>query len=183
VDQVHGSRNGLVGKIRNLATSWKLAAGRVRKGLPSAHLVETMDHTPQVPAGDDRPLRLLERTPVGPEHLRRLADLVRAAQEAARESGAELQSEFGKEHVALIVACNQFVRLFRGGSQPGAVELLLDPASKESLQRAGYALGDPEGAVFKLFGWVRLDPMQGDSKVLLDAVGKAFAKAKSTGKK
>ncbi|HUR62499.1 MAG TPA: hypothetical protein VM286_09080 [Candidatus Thermoplasmatota archaeon] len=142
-----------------------------------------MDHTPTVPAGDDRPLRLLERAPVPEPHRQLLQDLVRTAQACASDAGAELQSEFGKEHVALIVGCNQFVRLFRGGEHPGAVEVLLDPAQRKSLEGSGFTLGEPEGAVFKLFGWVRVDPMQGDRKGLESAVQAAFAKAKASGKK
>ncbi|MEA3189835.1 MAG: hypothetical protein QOD77_417 [Thermoplasmata archaeon] len=138
-----------------------------------------MDHTPTVPASDDRPLRLLERTPVAPEHKARLLDLVRAAQAVAAADGAELQSEFGAEHVGLIVGCNQFARLFRGGPEPGAVELRIDAPDKARLEAAGFALRPPDGAVFKLFGWIRLDPMQGDPKALEAAVGAAFAKAKA----
>lgn len=137
-----------------------------------------MDHTPTVPAGDDRPLRLLERAPVGEAHKQVLLDLVRTAQACAADAGAELQSEFGKEHVALIVGCNQFVRLFRGGAQPGAVEVLLDAPEKAALAQAGFALGEPEGAVFRLFGWVRVQPTQGPAAALQDAVRAAFGRAR-----
>src|ERR1041385_9277473 len=89
-----------------------------------------MDHTPTQPASDDRPLRLLERTPVPDAHKERLFALVRRGQADAAGTGAELQAEFGAEHVALITGCNQFVRLFRGGPEPGAVELLLPPAAQ-----------------------------------------------------
>lgn len=142
-----------------------------------------MDHTPTQPAGDDRPLRILERAPVPPEHKERLFHLVREGQAAAEASGAELQAEFGKEHVALIVGCNQFIRLFRGGAEPGAVELLLPDDGKKALASAGFTLRDPEGQVFRLFGWVRVDPMQGDAAALDAAVGSAFAKAKANEKK
>lgn len=141
-----------------------------------------MDHTPTVPASDDRPLRLLERTPVAPEHKERLMGLVRVAQAAAAAAGAELQSEFGAEHVGLIVGCNQFTRLWRAGPEPGAVELRLDAPDKARLEAAGFALRPPEGAVFKLFGWIRLDPMQGDAAALEEAVRAAFVKAKSAAK-
>jgi hypothetical protein len=133
-----------------------------------------MDHTPTVPA-DERALRLLERAPE-PQRAR-LLDAVAWAQQAAAATGDELQAEFGKDHVALIVGCNQFVRLWRGGAQPGAVELLLDPADKAKLGSA-FPLGDPEGAVFKLFGWVRVDPAAGPSTDLEAAVGAAYRKAK-----
>jgi hypothetical protein len=142
-----------------------------------------MDHTPTQPAGDDRPLRLLERAPVPPEHKERLFHVVRHGQGQAAAVGAELQAEFGAEHVALIVGCNQFVRLFRAGSEPGAVELLLPEDGKKALAAAGYTLREPEGQVFKLFGWVRVDPMQGAPQALDDAVAAAFRKAHATGKK
>lgn len=141
-----------------------------------------VDHTPMVPA-DDRALRILERTPVPEAHKERLFALVRSAQEKAAEAGEELQSEFGREHVALIVGCNQFIRLFRGGAEPGVVELLIDAPQKTALQDAGFRLRDPEGAVFKLFGWVRLDPLQGDEAALDSAVAAAFAKATAGAKK
>jgi hypothetical protein len=142
-----------------------------------------MDHTPMVPAGDDRPLKILERTPVSEAHKQVLFDVVRTAQETAQAAGAELQSEFGKEHVALIVGCNQFVRLFRGGEQPGAVEVLLDAPQRQQLAQAGFTLGEPDGAVFKMFGWVRVQPTQGPEAALQAAVRAAFAKAKASGKK
>ena len=142
-----------------------------------------MDHTPQTPATDDRPLRVLERAPVPQEHKQRLYALVQEAQQAAALAGDELQAEFGKEHVALIVGCNQFLRLWKGGTRPGAVELLLDAPGKAILAASGFTLGEPDGQVFKLFGWVRVDPMQGPSAPLADAVGKAFAKAKATKKR
>ncbi|HEX2066327.1 MAG TPA: hypothetical protein VHI93_05885, partial [Candidatus Thermoplasmatota archaeon] len=68
-----------------------------------------MDHTPTAPAGDDRALKLLERAPVAEGHRKVLFGLVRTAQECAAAAGVELQAEFGKEHVALIAHCNQFV--------------------------------------------------------------------------
>lgn len=140
-------------------------------------------HTPTQPAGDDRPLRLLERTPVAPEHKERLFHLVRQGQERAAAAGAELQAEFGAEHVALIVGCNQFIRLFRAGPEPGAVELLLPDDGKTALQQAGFALREPAGKVFQLFGWVRVDPMQGPQPALDAAVASAFDKAKAATKK
>jgi hypothetical protein len=142
-----------------------------------------VSHTPTQPAGDDRPLRILERTPVPEPHKQRLFHLVQTGQAAAAASGDDLQAEFGKDHVALIVGCNQFVRLFRGGAEPGAVELLLPDDGKKALTAAGFTLRDPEGQVFKLFGWVRVDPMQGDEGALDAAVGSAFAKAKAAEKK
>ncbi|MEK6985016.1 MAG: hypothetical protein AABX89_01365 [Candidatus Thermoplasmatota archaeon] len=135
-----------------------------------------MDHTPTVPA-DERALRLLERAPE-PQRAA-LLDAVAVAQTEAAAAGAELQAEFGKEHVALIVGCNQFVRLWRGGTQPGAVELLLDGPAKSELATK-FPLGDPDGAVFKLFGWVRLDPAAGPATALATGVRAAFRKAAAT---
>jgi len=140
-------------------------------------------HTPTQPAGDDRPLRLLERTPVGPEHKERLFHVVHEGQARAQAAGTELQAEFGAEHVALIVGCNQFVRLFRSGPEPGAVELLLPDEGKKALAEAGFALREPAGQVFKLFGWVRVDPMQGPAPALDAAVAAAFDRAKASTKK
>lgn len=131
--------------------------------------------------GDDRPLRILERAPVPTEHKERLFHLVRHAQALGMDSGEELQAEFGPEHVALIVGHNQFLRLFRGGAAPGVVEMLLPDAAKRALQAAGFTLREPGGQVFKLFGWVRIDPMQAgaDAAALDAAVGAAFAKART----
>lgn len=137
-----------------------------------------MDHTPTTAASDDRALRFLERTPVAPPHKERLTHLVQEAQAAATHAGAELQAEFGREHVGLIVGCNQFLRVMRAGAQPGAVELFLEPADRVELSRAGFELQAPDGAVFRMFGWVRVDPMQGDAAALDEAVRKAFIKAK-----
>jgi hypothetical protein len=142
-----------------------------------------VDHTPQTPATDDRPLRILERTPVPEAHRERLFALVRKAQDEASAGGDDLQAEFGKEHVALIVGCNQFIRLWKGGTQPGAVELLLDAPDKEALAASGYFLGVPEGQIFRLFGWVRVDPMAGKPAALEQAVTKAFRKAKAAKKR
>lgn len=127
-------------------------------------------------------MRLLERTPVSADHKERLFHLVRTGQARAAEAGEDLQAEFGAEHVALIVGCNQFVRLFRSGPEPGAVELLLPDDGKKALADGGFELRDPAGQVFKLFGWVRVDPMQGRPEALDAAVGSAFAKAQATGK-
>jgi hypothetical protein len=128
------------------------------------------------PAADDRPIRILERTPVPEAHKQRLFALVRKAQSLGTEHNADLQAEFGKEHVALIANHNQFLRLFRGGAQPGCVELWIPPSAKPDLE-GRFTLQEPEGAVFRLFGWVRLDPMQGPEQVLLDAVEAAFRRA------
>ena len=141
-----------------------------------------MDHSPQTPA-DDRALRLLEHAQIPEPRKARALAAVRAAQDVAHDAGAELQAEFGKDHVGLIVGCNQFVRVFRSGPEPGAVELFLNPSDKDALATAGFELRAPEGAVFKLFGWVRIDPSQGPDDALAKAVGAAFTKAKATAKK
>jgi len=141
-----------------------------------ATLPIVVDHTPATPA-DDRAIKLLERTPVPEAHKARLFALVHTAQEVAAQDGAEIQAEFGKEAVALIVGCNQFVRLFRGGTEPGVVEFLLHPADKDSLAQS-YTLGEPDGAIFKMFGWVRVNPMEGEEELLKNAVRKAYEKAR-----
>ncbi len=141
-----------------------------------------MDHTPTTPVEDDRPLKILDRTPVPEAHKERLFAVVRTAQEAAAGDGVELQGEFGKEAVAMIVKCNQFVRLFRGGDAPGAVEFLLNDDDKQALAAAGYTLGEPEGMIFKMFGWVRVDPMAAELEPLLAATRAAYLKAKASGK-
>lgn len=142
-----------------------------------------VDHTPATSATDDRPIRILERTPVPEEHRQRLFSVVRRAQAAAAGAGADLQAEFGRDHVGLIVACNQFTRLFRGGESPGAIELLVDEPTKVLLRDAGFRLEQPDGAVFRLFGWVRLNPMQGDLVALEGAVDAAFSKAQAAKKR
>ncbi len=138
-----------------------------------------MDHTPTTPTadGDDRPFKILERAPVPDEHKERLFELVRVAQAAAAAAGKELQGEFGRDAVALIVGCNQFVRLYRGGDHPGRVEVRVPAAEQEKLQEAGFDLQDPQGAVFKMFGWKAVDPMAGDTEVLAEAVRASFAQA------
>ena len=134
-------------------------------------------------AGDDRALRLLERTPVPQPHKERLFRMVHRCQELAVQAGEELQSEFGPDHVALIVGHNQFIRLFRGGPAPGLVDLWLPEDAKTTMAAAGFALGEPAGQVFKLFGWVRIDPMQGDGAALDAAVAAAFRRALTGGKR
>lgn len=136
----------------------------------------SVDHTPQTPA-DDRALRLLEHADMPAPRKTAILETVKAVQEEAAKQGKELQAEFGPQHVALIVGCNQFVRFWRSGPEPGAVELLLDPTSKTKLNEAGFALRDPEGAVFKLFGWVRLDADAGALGALQEATRQAFVKA------
>ncbi|MHB8633382.1 MAG: hypothetical protein ACYDBQ_05350 [Thermoplasmatota archaeon] len=124
-----------------------------------------MDHTPLTPA-DERVARWLERV-AGPE-----GHILRGA--VARASGVELQAEFGSDHVGLIANHNQFLRVFRS---PPAMEFFLDPADREMLAKAGFALGPPEGAVFRLFGWVRVDPTAGPAEALGKAVEQALGKA------
>lgn len=170
------------------SSPWQGARGAVgvaQRAKPEVEGVQRlgMDHTPQTPAQDDRPLRVLERTPVPEAHRERLYALVRKAQAEAASTGDELQAEFGKEHVALIVGCNQFLRLWKGGTQPGCVELLLDPPHKDELASSGYFLDVPEGQIFRLFGWVRVDPMSGNAKALEEGVARAYRKAKASAKK
>lgn len=138
-----------------------------------------MAHTPTTPTteGDDRPFKILDRAPVEDAHKERLFALVRRAQDAAAAKDADLQGEYGREAVAMIVGCNQFLRLYRGGGHPGRVELLVGDDVKAMLEAAGFTLHDPEGQVFKMFGWVGVDPMQGDLDRLAEAVDAAFEKA------
>ena len=139
-----------------------------------------MDHTPQVPA-DDRALRLLEHADLpGPTKQSVLA-LVRKAQDEATKAGRELQAEFGREHVALIVGCNQFLRVWRSGTEPGAVEVLLDPVDRQALQLE-VATRPPEGKVFQLFGWVRADAEPAALASLERAVEASFRRALRTAK-
>jgi hypothetical protein len=138
-----------------------------------------MDHTPTTPTteGDDRPFKILERAPVGDDHKQRLFALVRVAQACAAEAGRDLQGEYGREAVAMIVGCNQFIRLYRGGAHPGRVELMVGAEQKAALQEAGFTLHAPEGAVFKIFGWTAIEPMEGSEQVIAAATQSAFADA------
>jgi len=87
----------------------------------------------------------------------------------ADDAGKELQFEFGKDTIAFIVGCNQFLRLhFRG-----------DRAGKVTLPPAAGVTGEaPQEAIFKMFGWQVVDA----DASLVDAVTKAFedAAAKQT---
>ncbi len=141
-----------------------------------------MDHTPTTPARDDRPLRLLERAEVDDDHKQRLLALVRHAQGASEEAGDDLQAEFGREHVALIVGCNQFVRVYRAGDTAGRVELLLPEPAKAQLKEAGFTLHEPLGAIFKMFGWVSVDPREGDLDHLERAIDAALERARGAKK-
>lgn len=123
---------------------------------------------------DDRPRRLLARTPVPEDHKARLLALLDRAQAAL---GDELGAEFGREHVGLIAGCNQFARLWRGGHGAGLVELWLEGPAKQALQAAGFTLHEPEGAVFRLLGWVRVDPMEGGLAALEAALDAAAGRA------
>lgn len=88
---------------------------------------------------DERPLKLIARAPDGCR-----ADLERLARRALDLGGAALQFEFGKEHVAFIAGCNQFLRLHFRGDHAGTVEL--PPAADLD--------GRPAlGRVFQMFGW------------------------------
>lgn len=163
-----------------MAESCKPRTKGQREGPPGTAVA---GHTPSAPAHDDRPLKLLERTPVPPEHKERLFALVRRAQAAADAAGAELQAEFGREHVGLIVGCNQFVRLDREGPLVGKVEFLLDEAGKDALRQAGFTLGEHPSYLFRMFGWVVVDPLQGDFAALERAVDAAFRKAQAAAKR
>lgn len=113
---------------------------------------------------DDRPLRLLARAPDAARPA--LEAIARHAGALADHAGKELQFEFGKDTIAFIVGCNQFVRLhFRG-----------DRAGKVSLPKAAGIQGEPaEEAVFKMFGWVTVAA----NEELQEAVATAFGAAQS----
>jgi len=139
-----------------------------------------MGHTPTTPAVDDRPLRFLEKAEVPEAHRTILMRLVRHAQALARDAEAEdkLQSEFGKEHVALIHDCDQFLRIHKRGAASGRVEVLLDDGAKEALRAAGFDLGEPQGTVFRMFGWVSVDPTAGKEEALQEAVAASYRRAR-----
>jgi hypothetical protein len=131
---------------------------------------------------DERALKLLARTPGGEALRERLAFLARRADALAAADGREIQWEFGREHVAAIVEHNQFVRFFRGGDEPGAVELWLDDAGRAAAQAAGLALKDPAGAVFKMFGWRRVAPSDIGHAAVDDALVAAYRRASREGR-
>lgn len=93
-----------------------------------------------------------------------LQTLARHAGALSDDAGVDLQFEFGRDTIAFIVGCNQFMRLhFRG-----------DRAGQVSLPPAAGMKGDaPQEAVFKMFGWQTVDADAG----LTAAVGKAFQDA------
>lgn len=138
-----------------------------------------MDHTPSTSAADERALRLLEHAALPEARKALLIALVRGAQSLADDAGEDLQAEFGREHIGLIAGHNQFLRIMRAGADPGAVEISLDDAAKKALAAAGFALREPDGLVFRMFGWVRVDPEQGPQGALEAAIAAAFAKARA----
>jgi hypothetical protein len=139
-----------------------------------------VSHTPTTPATDDRPLRFLEKAEVEAAHRERLLALVRLAQELAEHAGQvdKLQCEFGAEHAGMIHDCNQFMRLYKRGPAVGRVEFFLPPEAKAKLGQS-FTLQEPLGAVFKLFGWVSVDPMEGDWDALKAALAAAYQKARA----
>ncbi len=114
---------------------------------------------------DNRPLQLLQRAPE--EHRPPLLALAHHAGALSQEHNQELQFEFGKDTVAFIVGCNQFLRLHFRGDRAGLVSL---PKS------AGVEGDAPQEAVFKMFGWQTVPA----DEALAEAVGKAFADAAAT---
>ncbi len=134
-------------------------------------------HTPTLPADDERAVHILER--LNASEQRRAALLAMAAQvrEAAAAKAEELQAEFAPGHVAFIARHNQFLRVLRTGTDPGTVELFLDPADRATLAASGATLLEAEGAVFRLFGWTRVAPEQVQAQAWRAALGAALAKA------
>ena len=135
-----------------------------------------------VPA-DERALRYLQGASLPEPSRERLLQLVRRAQAIADGAGAELSAEFGREHVGLIVACNQFLRLDKAGELAGRVELFLDPPAKQALAAAGFTLHEHPNYLLRTFGWVVVDPLQGDLAALEQAVAEAFRKAQAAKKR
>lgn len=134
-------------------------------------------HTPTFAGGDDRAARLLESAKVPDAKRERLLAVLGWVQAAADAAGKELQLEYGPTHIGLIAEHNQAVRLLRAGAHAGDAELFLETPQRAQLAAAGYALQEPELAVFKLFGWVRVDPSQGSEEGLRTAAQQALAKA------
>lgn len=135
-------------------------------------------HTPAVPVNETA-RRILDRADVPDEHKQRLFGLVEHAQRLAADAALEdkLQAEYGREAVALILDCKQFLRLHRAGDATGRVAMLLPDGDKQALRDAGFTLHEPEGMVFKMFGWVAVDPMDGPPEALTAALDAAWAKA------
>lgn len=133
---------------------------------------------------DDRPLKLIRRTPVDGEHVARLEALAEVADAVAANAGKDLQSEFGKQHVALIIGCNQFARFYRDGEHAGRIELWLTPEAVAELEAAGGQVTDAVGgAVFQMFGWRLVDPTAMPEAVeaaLKAAAGRALTSVSTT---
>lgn len=112
---------------------------------------------------DDRPLKLLQRAPESLQPA--LEALTHHAGALSNSAGEDLQFDFGKDTIAFIVGCNQFMRLhFRG-----------DRAGKVSLPPAAEIEGEvPEESIFKMFGWKTVDA----DESLKDAVARSFEAAK-----
>ncbi len=134
-----------------------------------------------VPA-DERAERYLSGAELPEDRKARLVALVHRAQAAAATAGAELQAEFGREHVGLIVGCNQFLRLDKAGDLAGKAELFLDDAGKTALRSAGFTLHEHPSYLFRMFGWVVVDPLEGSLDALAAAVDAAFQKARAAKK-
>lgn len=122
---------------------------------------------------DDRPLKLIRRSKAPQARVAAMEALATSADARVAEAGKDLQSEFGKQHVALIVGCNQFVRFYRDGDHDGHIEVLV-PADHPG--EFGPALG---GAVFSMFGWRSLPA---DDPKAHAAVEAAVARALATDK-
>lgn len=125
---------------------------------------------------DERPGKLIARMAVTPEHQQLLVQLHRQCLDLAAAAGKELQYEFGKTHFAIIVGCNQFLRIHRSGDHEGLIELWQPDV--DALTTAGFRPGaSVSGQVFRMFGWQALHPTVGDPDALATAVKAAFEKA------
>lgn len=102
--------------------------------------------------------------------------LVRRAAASLSAAGQEMQVSFDGGVAALIVGCHQFARFRRDG----VVEILVPDEAKEFLKGEGVQLQEPEGTVFRLFGWIAVAceaPADALERGLDDAVQMALAKA------
>lgn len=125
---------------------------------------------------DPRPLKLIDKADVDDATKQALRDLAEQAGALAAAAGRDLQFEFGKTHVAFIVACNQFLRIHRSGDHAGTVEVLLPP--DHDVQAIGPCIS---GGVFAMFGWQTVTDLDEATKAVDAAFAKAAAKAPAQG--
>lgn len=125
---------------------------------------------------DPRPLKLLSRLP---DDCAAIRDVVAKVQALAAQENVTLSANFD-DPLALIVACNQFLRVHRGEELSGHVELLLAEGDRETLQQAVEVL-PATGMVFQMFGWQRFDARKVTPEVLEEFVGLAYETQRAKG--